>query len=105
MYAITLDSPEYTDVDAEGAVQIVEPQLRASILDILECDAPANRKLASDYGIVGVDYFPPDAEEEEGKQSNSNHFYFESNRVLTHRLCYTVTHPCVHGRWLTVRTR
>lgn len=66
-YAVTLESTEYDLIDAQGAVEVLEPQLRSQMLGLLECDAPFSRKLASSFGIVGMDYVPSDEKKEEGE--------------------------------------
>jgi hypothetical protein len=71
-YSVTLDLPEYTAEDADGAVQVVEQVLRSDLLGLLQCDNPTGRMLASDFGIVGIDFLPDDLREE-GKNDESNY--------------------------------
>lgn len=66
-YSVTLQDPKYTSEDADGAVEALEVLLRSDLLGLLQCDNPTmngERNLASDFGIVGVDYLPDDLREE-----------------------------------------
>lgn len=74
-YSVTLDLPEYTVEDADGAVEVLELGLRSDLLGLMQCDnVTVGRKLASDYGIVGMDYLPDDIHEE-GKKNSEVHNY------------------------------
>lgn len=57
---MTMNSTSLTAEDADVAVKTFEPLLRYNLEDILQCDNPTRRKLASDFGIVGMDYIPDD---------------------------------------------
>ncbi len=53
----------YSAEDADIAVQALEPILGSGLLDLLECDNSTGRRLASSFGIVGMDHLPDDLRE------------------------------------------
>lgn len=63
-YSLTMNSTSSGVEDADASVEALEPLLRFNLLDLLECNNPTRRRLASDYGILGMDYLPDDLREE-----------------------------------------
>ena len=84
-YSVTFESSLSTSVNAEEAVQALEPQLLANMLDLLDCESSEPGKLAENTGIVGMDFKPQDSLEEGKIRSRLFHCTFHTSLTIFHQ--------------------
>jgi hypothetical protein len=63
-----LENPFANAADANAPVEVMELRLQSDLQDdLLACDKPERRRLASEYGISALDYMPEDVLLDEGE--------------------------------------